>query len=242
MASINKEAKLLTDELASLLKSKSVYVFDWDGTIFDSMRVKSNNFASAFLWSVPISTHPEDKKDLENHYRYLSGRPREEIFYKVLTILSIVPEPYLFERFNSMFEKLNMTNLITAPVFPDALELMNELIKHNKKIYISSSVPPCELQKIVKATFPGSIRQHISKVLGSKDSFSKGVAHIDFIKNESNVDPQQIIVFGDDIADFELSTEAGVDCVLVNRLGSNNQQTVPIVVNSLLRIKEGLAG
>ena len=228
-------------QLADILSCKSVFVFDWDGTIFDSMRVKSDNFIKSFLWAVSISSCAEAEKELENHYRRLSGRPRKEIFYEILSILGIDSAPNLYEGFNLMFGKLNMASLIHAPVFPDALGLMNELIQRNRKIYISSSVPPNELQEIVKATLSISSRRHISKVLGSKDGFSKGAAHIGFIKQECKVTNQQIVVFGDDRADYELSTDAGVDCILVDRSGSRSQQACPIIVNSLSKIKDSLA-
>jgi beta-phosphoglucomutase-like phosphatase (HAD superfamily) len=31
------------------LIEKDIYIFDWDGTLFDSMKVKKENFVEAFI-------------------------------------------------------------------------------------------------------------------------------------------------------------------------------------------------
>ena len=241
MMSTDNPVAMLTKELTNLLSPKTVFVFDWDGTIFDSMQVKSDNFVKAFLWAISTISCSATEKNLEYHYRRLSGRPRKEIFYEILTILGMEPTSYLYDEFSRMFEKLNMTSLIHAPVFPDALVLMNELIQRNGKIYISSSVPPNELQEIVEAVLSISIRRRVSKVLGSKDGFSKGSEHIGFIRQDCNVTNHQIIVFGDDRADYELSADAGVDCILIDRSINGSQQAGPIIINSFSKIKDSLA-
>lgn len=199
------------------LYTKSVFVFDWDGTILDSMPQKSLNFVRAFKSTIPESLQSELVDSMKGHYLQLSGHPRKYIFDGILNLLNLEPKEIIFDHFNAEFEVLNKQNLIYAKLFVDALDLLRALIDEGRQIFISSSVPPKELVDLVGAILPGSIRHNISSILGSSDDFSKGKGHLQWIISETGATRNQILVVGDDVADYELSLEAGVDCVLVDR-------------------------
>jgi phosphoglycolate phosphatase-like HAD superfamily hydrolase len=224
---------VITSDIVEILKRKEVFVFDWDGTILDSMGVKSGSFAEAFCSVIFVESESGVLQKVAENYLRLSGHPRKLIFSRILSILGLDEGPDAFERFNSSFEKLNRSSLIHAQIFPDALELLGELIKRGDKIFISSSVPPQELFDLVQATLPAQIKAGIAAIFGSVDGFTKGVDHIQAIVKDTNVALDRVLVLGDDLADHELGTEAGVDCVLVNRAG--------IVPRSRVRLVQSLA-
>ena len=199
---------------------KRVFVFDWDGTILDSMPMKSQNFVQAFQSAIPESVKLGLADNVAGHYLRLSGHPRKYIFFEILNLLHLEAAQISYDRFNAVFEALNKQNLIHADLFPDAAELLRALVEDNRQIFISSSVPPKELVELVDVALPSLIRHNISSILGSVDGFSKGKSHLQWIMNETGATINQLLVIGDDVADYELSFEAGVDCILVDRKGT----------------------
>jgi phosphoglycolate phosphatase-like HAD superfamily hydrolase len=218
------------------LRDKRVFVFDWDGTILDSMRMKALNFDQAFSSVIADGTA---SKRVAGHYLRLSGRPRKHIFFEILKLLEHETGKESFERFNAAFEALNKETLIHADAFADAVALLRELIRLNRRIFISSSVPQKELTALVEAILPAPIRERISSILGSEDGFSKGDGHLRWIMNETGATRDQLLVIGDDPADHELSQEAGVDCILVDRTGTMKENG-NYVVSDLNLIRESL--
>jgi len=230
---------MLNTQIAERVQHKVVFVFDWDGTILNSMPSKSDNFVKAFIEVIPDCIGLMSVKDLKSQFLRLSGHPRAYIFSQLMHTIGLDSRVELFARFNLKFEELNMNCLRSAPLFPDALSLLDELTLRKVPIYISSSVPPRELQQVVNETMPFIYRKHISAVLGSHESFSKGFGHINYICKESKVMPEEILVVGDDIADYKLSCDAGVDCIVVDRLGTLNRFEF-LKVSTLLQIQENL--
>jgi phosphoglycolate phosphatase-like HAD superfamily hydrolase len=226
-------------ELKKLLREKSVFVFDWDGTLLDSMGLKARNFGEAFCSIQPEILGHVSARDVSEHYLRLSGYPRKHIFFQIMAKLGGQTGQYSFREFNNVFEKLNRCSLIHARIFPDARALMDELIRRGNKIFISSSVPPQELLELVAATLPASVLAGIASILGSVDGHAKGKGHLRTIIQETGTKCNNLIVFGDDPADHELSTEAGVDCILVDRSGILNGRGIRLV-ESLIQIKNGL--
>ncbi len=225
--------------IENVVRDKKVFVFDWDGTILDSMALKSGNFGEAFCSTFPDEQALHLAGQVTGHYLMLSGHPRKHIFLQIMAILGRKAEPDSFLRFNNAFEKLNKASLIHARIFPDAHVLLEELIRRGSCIFISSSVPPQELSDLVEATLPAPIRAGITSILGSSDGHTKGRGHLRTIMHQTGTSKDKLLVFGDDPADHQLSAEAGVDCILVNRTGISNGQAV-MTVGSLIQIKDKL--
>lgn len=225
--------------IETIIREKEVFVFDWDGTILDSMATKSGNFREAFCSRFPDGQTQHLAGQVTGHYLRLSGHPRKHIFLQIMAILARKVEPDSFLRFNDAFEKLNKASLIHARIFPDALALLEELIRRGHRIFISSSVPPQELSDLVEATLPAPIRAGITSILGSSDGHTKGQGHLRTIMHHTGVSKDKLLVFGDDPADHQLSAEAGVDCILVDRAGISNGQAI-MTVGSLVQIRDKL--
>lgn len=213
------------------LKKKKVFVFDWDGTILDTIEKKAENFAEAFCQTLPNCDKVDLRKKVKDSFHQLSGHPRKQIFYEMIAICGNQENTNFYSNFNDMFQCLNKNLSLSAQIFPDALDLLEELIKEKYIIFISSSVPQQELSYLVKAILPMPIYTYISGVFGSEDCHTKGRAHLNTIMQMSGVSTDDMIVFGDDLADHELSTEAGVDCILVDRFGLKDFKDIGKVMN-----------
>jgi phosphoglycolate phosphatase-like HAD superfamily hydrolase len=237
----NKKLNCIYDtRLEMILSYKQVFVFDWDGTILDSMKIKSGNFESAFCSTFLHGCEKEFADRVSEYYLKLSGYPRKLIFFQIMAMMGIKEESESFRRFNDTFEMLNKTSLVHARLFPDALALLDELIARGRLIFISSSVPPQELSDLVEATLPEKVMAGITAILGSSEGHNKGQQHLKTIMQQTALPQFRLLVLGDDLADHQLSAEAGVDCILVDRSGKLNQQGIRKVV-SLIQIKEGLS-
>jgi phosphoglycolate phosphatase-like HAD superfamily hydrolase len=197
-------------------KNKKIYMFDWDGTIFDSMSLKKINFEHAFL-----NTFPENlilkSQSIKLLYENLSGFPRKKIFDEISAELLISPSPEDFILFNKSFEALNKGSLSKAKIFEDALLLLHSLAEKGYLLVISSSVPKQELVDIVNGALPSKIRERISSVLGSEDGFTKGVEHVEWVRDKYHASLDDIIMIGDDLADYSLALLAKVDSLIVTR-------------------------
>ena len=110
---------------------------------------------------------------------------------------------------------------------------MNFLISQDIEVFISSSVPQSELEYFLKMALPKNILNRIKKVLGSGNACNKGLEHLSEISASSSIQFENLIVIGDDEADFELSKLAGVDCILVDRLGGKFDDYLLNIVKSL---------
>ena len=162
-----------------------------------------------------------------------SGKPRFEIFQAISKQYKLSLTNYDFKKISElMFEKIQQT-LPAMTIFKDAERFLESLISPKKGfIFISSSVPQQELEFIVKNKLPPTIFPYLSGIFGSAPNFTKGIKHIEKIKAVTLEPNNNIIMFGDDLADCELSLLAGVDCVLLNREGNFSTNNFPNNISS----------
>lgn len=197
---------------------KKIFVFDWDGTLFNSMPIKRKTFTESIYLTLKNKRKVKvDKEITLSTYVEFSGLPRKEIFQKVLEKFDQDFEEDLYDSFNKLLTRKNKKLLTEANLFSATIEFFIELVHKSKKIYISSSVPQEELDFLVHAKIPVSILSTISSVFGSSDGFAKGKQHFEKILEFENCSTQDILFLGDEIMDFQLSQKFGVDCIIIDR-------------------------
>lgn len=192
------------------LSGKSVIVFDWDGTLFDSMPYKRANFCALFS---EISSTGQDEM-LQLHSRY-SGLPRRTLFEHVAVALrgTGLSEPE-FEALSLRYTGLNIDSSLRVAPFADALHAVPLLRALGFRLYVSSSSAPEELLPVVENSgFAGSFAQ----TLGSRPRFNKGKEHIAHIAHVEGAALEKMLFVGDDAQDVVLGSEAGVDTLRVVR-------------------------
>ncbi|MHB1275046.1 MAG: HAD family hydrolase [Candidatus Humimicrobiaceae bacterium] len=201
------------------LKNKKIFVFDWDGTLFDSMSIKVNSFTEVLVKLTSISN--KSPNDLSNKVRILykefSGLPRRIVYDNVIEKLGLNVNSFNYNDFDEEFTRLNKIHLLNANIFKDTDYFLNYLARRNKIIFISSSVPQEELNYFTGKILRDYLIKKISGILGSEPDFSKGADHIKFILKKTSYLIDEIVFIGDDIFDYNLSRQAGVDFILINR-------------------------
>lgn len=88
------------DDLREILRTKRVFIFDWDGTILDSMHVKSGNFGRAFCAALHCGQDDLLAKEVVKQYLALSGRPRKQIFLQIVNNLGLNASHNFFKCFS----------------------------------------------------------------------------------------------------------------------------------------------
>lgn len=220
-------------KIDSMVREKKAFVFDWDGTLFDSMAGKTISFSdvvSTYFAELSKQIKPELVAVI---YRAHSGKPRNEIFLECAKEVKLKLDQKCIDEMSARLFMYNRNALATSNIFPDAFRLLNVLISQDIEIFISSSVPQSELGYFVKTALPESIYTRIKKILGSSNGCNKGREHLNEISVFSGIQIENIIAIGDDKADFELSKLAGVDCILVDRDGGRFDGRFPNIIKSL---------
>ena len=202
------------------LHDKKVYIFDWDGTIFDSMPTKIKNFGRILNLKFGIAN-----SITEQHYIKYSGNPRIYIFQKFCDLYKIDTSAVELQNISEDLTVMNKKYLLECKIFEDALMLIKHIIK-NKNVCISSSVPQQELDYFFNNKLSLSIKNDIKYTLGSGKDFSKGKEHINFLKHKLDCHYDEMVMIGDDLADIKLAGEANIDSIYINRNDNTNTNNI----------------
>lgn len=213
------------------LAARTVFVLDWDGTLFDSMAIKLESFAhvvSTRLRSLGAGVAPEEAKAI---YQGHSGKPRRELFTIVAHTHGIQLKDTDMDSMSEQLTELNHAVLAGAHLFDDTIPLLERLLLLGRTPYVSSSVPQVELDHFTSLKLPSELLASLGGVFGSQSGFGKGPQHLSRIMEIESRSAANLIMIGDDEADFSLSTAAGVDCILVNRTNREIPAGIPAIPN-----------
>lgn len=210
-------------------------VFDWDGTLIDSMNIKVNN--AAVIFAQKYSLNPDL---VAQSYRRYSGVSRRELF-------NLIAREHLgrdlrnieYQAISSQFSKKNCEILENKQFFSSKnKEVLAQLHKMDLLLFISSSCLREEIERL--AGFYG-IDCYFSEILGSYDKFKKGIAHLSYIKQKYGLKSREIMVVGDEKADIRLAGRVGVVCVgLISKQFSDDlaQQFPDCIISDLRQLPE----
>ena len=171
-----------------------VIVFDFDGTIVNSMESFANIAAEVMPKYLPIDREAA-------RYRYLesSGIP---FFQQLETIFPSHPANITTAE---EFELTKLENYLHEPLFEDALDTIHHLRERGIRVVISSN----NFQHLVDR-YVGETGIELDMVLGFKDNFAKGADHFAHIERTLGVERNQIVFVGDSIKDAERAADYGV--------------------------------
>lgn len=194
-----------------------VLLFDWDGTLIDSMSRKVSNAGRAFgdiLHCDPVQ--------VEKAYRRYSGIPRRALFASIASALGKSPlaeEEY--GRLSEHFSVLNRKAVRAEQLFPNVPPTLSALSRAGFTQMVSSSATSEEVKHAVTHT---GLTRYFDTILGSEDGFGKGPEHVAFVSQQYEVPPWQICMIGDEPADIQLARKAGARSVA--RLGTHSRETL----------------
>lgn len=207
--------------------NKKIFVFDWDGTLFDSMEIKRTNFVSAFIAAYIYMDL--DGSAVKNLYIELSGAPRFELFSKISKILNCKNEDKAFVLFNNLFTQLNKTELKRTRLFHDAKDFITASYRSDIRMFISSSAPEDELLNTTKSTLTSPYDSFFEGIMGTTKDYQKGESHIQKICEITGSSKEELLFFGDDYEDYKLAFNAGVSCIIIDRERRYTNQNIPTV-------------
>ena len=182
-------------------------MFDWDGTLVDSLPLKIRNVGILFeqAFGLPAAS-------VERSYQTHSGIPRRDLFDAILADHQLAPlADGQFTDLSRRFSELNQAALtdpeVDSLVSTDTRDTLTALQEIGFPMYVSSSAESGEIHIVARAL---GLDGFFLDILGSRPGFSKGREHIEYVLELHKALPSQVAFIGDDPADIRLGREAGV--------------------------------
>ena len=187
-----------------------IILFDWDGTLIDSLPAKVRNACRLFQQEFGIS--PDD---VALAYRRVSGIPRKQLFASICADNGLPPlDDELYQRLSQRFTEMNLASLIdpnaNGIVAQETIDTLSALKASGYSLYISSSADPQEIRKGASAL---GLDGFFIEMMGSLPGFGKGAQHVAHVLQSQAARPEQLIFVGDEPADITLGRAAGVRTV-----------------------------
>ena len=189
------------------MNMRRVIIFDWDGTIINSLDLKIANASNLFHETFGI-----DPTKVASAYRRHSGIPRHELFDAICDDNGLPPVTSAqFQNLSNRFTELNLSVLSDPEnkriVPKGTIKALHMLVEQNIPRYISSSATTQEILQVARSH---DLKVYFNEILGSSPGFSKGKEHIRYVQAKQKVALRQIVFVGDEPNDIHLGKSAGV--------------------------------
>ena len=198
----------------------SVFVFDFDGTLVDSNKIKKETFFKI------CSQYNNEKSYLNKLLSSSENYDRFMIFEKFCDFYK-VNDSYL--KLVEQYSELSCQKIKNCSKREGAQELLSQLFISKKQVFINSATPEEELKKVVRLKFdfqfngifgrPNSKESNLKKIMNLTRSYAKN-----------------IIMIGDGIDDLQAANIIGCKFIGVNN-GSLESIGKKNLINDLNLIK-----
>jgi phosphoglycolate phosphatase-like HAD superfamily hydrolase len=181
-----------------------VIIFDFDGTIADSVNIKTEAFVDLYKhFGKEVSVKVRD-------YHLLNGGVSryEKFKYFHNTFLNIELSKKQIDNMAEVFSNNVMKKVVEAPYIPGAFEFIS---KNYKKfdMFISTATPFEEILEILQKK---RLQKYFLNIFGSPSSKEDHIKKIIF---EGNYNKDEIVFIGDSTADKEASLLANIKFIEV---------------------------
>jgi phosphoglycolate phosphatase len=187
--------------------SKSVCIFDFDGTLVDSMGDLADLAAKLVERHYSISY-----AQAREHYLRTSGLPFSE------QLQVIFPNHSSNPGVAAMFEEKKQERYFSRPYFKEVPQAVERLRESGVRVVISSN----NGQKLVETFLEKKARPKFDLVLGFLEGFSKGRDHFQKVLEHFDLDIEAALFVGDSLHDAKKAFEFGID--FVGRVGTFSQK------------------
>ena len=171
-------------------------IFDYDGTIADSVNIKTEAFAELYR-----QYGEEIERKVVEYHLLNGGVSRFDKFrYFHKEFLNITLDKEGIQELSNKFSKSIVDKVINAPYILGAYEFISK--NHdNYSLYISTATPQNEIVEILSKK---NIINYFDYVLGSPKTKSE---HIKIIMEEFNYRCNELVYIGDSLSDQEAAKE-----------------------------------
>jgi HAD superfamily hydrolase (TIGR01549 family) len=189
------------------MNADRVVLFDWDGTLIDSLEIKIQN--ASILFQEVLGFDPQTAAFA---YRQHSGIPRRELFEAICVENGMIQlREDIYQRLSQRFSAMNLASLtdksLTNLVPVDTTVTLSALHKQGYPLYISSSAIAQEIHLVARLH---NLEEYFQEILGSAPGFNKGPQHVAYVMKQQNAIRQQIVFVGDEPTDITLGRSANV--------------------------------
>jgi|TARA_B100001971_G_C18260476_1_gene586322 phosphoglycolate phosphatase-like HAD superfamily hydrolase len=194
--------------IKNIIKDKSIFIFDFDGVLVDSVEIKTDAFV--FLYK---EYGNEIVNKIIEHHRLNGGMSRYEKFKHYHQ--SFLNQKITKDEINTLDQKFSnyvVNKVVNSPEVEGASEFLNKYYKHNK-CFVNSATPNIEIKKIIKLR---GWTEYFEGIFGSPDDKIKNISKIfHYIDNIQSDKKNSTVFFGDAKSDFLAAKAAGIDFVLL---------------------------
>jgi len=194
-------------------------IFDFDGVILDSVRVKTHAFAKLFS-----SFGPDAVRRMVAYHEAHGGISRFrkfEWFYK--EIVGRLPSEAEVQDLGRQFEELAFDGVLGAPWIPGAHEFL-EQNKNRYRCFVASGTPDAELRTIVQRRGLNDCFVEIQGSPATKDEIIRRFL------NDHALMPCDTVFVGDAMTDYVAAHECGLRFVGVGA-GSSFPEGTTVIPN-----------
>jgi phosphoglycolate phosphatase-like HAD superfamily hydrolase len=193
--------------------NKSLYIFDFDGVLVDSVEIKTNAFAEIYK---KYGSKVVEK--IIDHHRFNGGMSRIEKFHHYhKEFLGHMISQDEIKQLSHDFSRLVVEKVIKANEIEGVSYILRFCKQNNIMCAIASATPDLELQEIVSLR---GWKDVFVSIYGSPDSKAK---NIEKILIASNTPKSNAIFFGDSINDLDAAKFSDVDFFGINYYSGDNK-------------------
>ena len=211
------------------MKNYKLVIFDWDGTLMDSVgRIVSSMQAAARTANLPIPSDLDAKQIIG-----LSLPKAIEILFPQRTEQQ---ETFLLAQYKHQYIEVNTT---PTPLFDNALNLLTRLKSTDKLLAVATGKGREGLQRVWKTT---DTEQYFHTSRCADEAHSKPDPQmLQSLLAELNIEAEQAVMIGDTSHDLEMARRAGVDSIGIT-LGVHDKEVLSqyqpkAIVDSLFELE-----
>jgi phosphoglycolate phosphatase-like HAD superfamily hydrolase len=196
-------------------------IFDFDGTLIDSMPFLENNAIKLLRKFYSFSKDEARKK-----YRNTTGLP----FVQQMEL--IAPQNKLNLSVVKEFEKMKLDLIYEQRPFNDALEVLKTLKKQKYLLGISSGT----IETIITNYLEKINFDLVNDIMGFRPGFEKGKDHFDHILDKYSLQQSQVLFIGDSLHDAKRARDNNIK--FIGRTGMFQKEHFETVIPGCVVIHE----